>query len=150
MKTGAKPGRHLAVQTLHNLARGCLTEEETFAAAEHLAECPACAGAFAEIAGERPFPAPAGFEEEISRRAARKKAKRAELFRYTFRVAAAACAAVFLIVIGGLESAAGRRIPFGGVKAPSFSAVDGISDHLRDFSQKILDMEGFRHAETEK
>lgn len=148
MKT--ETSRHPAEQTLHSFAAGRLAAEEALAVAEHLAACPACARAFAEIAEEHPAPVPAGFEEEVGRRAAREKTGRGELLRYSFRVTAAACAAVFLIFAGGIEAAAGLRIPFGKIEAPGFSTVDGISAHLRDFSQKILTMEVFRNVETEK
>jgi anti-sigma factor RsiW len=150
MKTETAAAYHLTEETLHSLAGGRLTAEETIAVTEHLASCPACTRRFAQIVGKHPAAAPAGFEEEVIRRAAQEKTKRAELLHFSFRVAAAACAAVFLIFVGGIESAAGSRLPLDKIQTPSFSAVNDISTHLRDFSQKILDMEVFRNVETEK
>lgn len=149
MKYITKLNCHPTQQTLRDFAASSLGQEEMRDVADHIASCVPCTRAFSVIAGEHPAEAPAGFEEEIRSRIAREEEKKTELFRFSFRVAAAACAAFFLIFIGALN-AAGPRNPLPKIEAPSFSAVDNISTHLRDFSQKILDMEVFQHAETEK
>ena len=141
---------HPTPQTLHDFIAGTLTPEDTLTAADHIASCPLCTRALAEIAGENQVKVPVGFEEEIKNRITLEKQKKTELLHFSFRVAAAACAAFFFIFIGALNAAAGPRDPLAKIQAPSFSAVDNISTNLRDFSQKILDMEVFQHAETEK
>lgn len=141
---------HPTTQTLHDFASGTLTAEETLTVADHIASCLPCTRALSEIAEEHPSEAPAGFDEEISHRIVREKEKRSELFRYSFRVAAAACAAFFFIFLGALNAVAGPRDPLAKIEAPNFSTVNTISSHLRDFSQKILNMEVFQHAEAKK
>lgn len=141
---------HPTTQTLHDFASGTLPLEETLAVADHIASCLPCTRALSEIAGDYPSAAPVGFEEEISSRIARKKEKKWELFRFSFRVTAAACAAFFFIFLGALNTAAGPRDPLAKIEAPSFSTVNTISSQLRDFSQKILNMEVFQHAEAKK
>ncbi len=145
-----KPESHMTQQTLHEFAAGLLSPEDTLAAADHISSCPVCTRALSEIAGAHPAEVPAGFGEEIEIRIAREKKKRSELLHFSFRVAIAACAAFFFIFGGALSAAAGPKEPLSGIQAPGFSVVDNLSAHLQDFSWKILDLEAFNHAETEK
>ena len=150
MKYITKQNCHPSQQTLHDFAAGSLPPEEMLTVADHIASCLPCTRSLSETAGEHPAETPAGFEEEIENRIAREKRKKSELLHFSFRVTAAACAAFFFIFVGALDAAAGPRDPLGKIEPPGFSAVDNISVQLRDFSQKILNMEVFQHAEAEK
>lgn len=150
MKYIVSSNGHPTPQTLHDFMAGTLSPEDTLTAADHIASCPLCTRSLAEIAGENRVEAPAGFEEEIESRITREKQKKSELLRFSFRVAAAACVAFFFILIGALNAVAGPLDPLAKIEAPSFSAVDNISTHLQSFSQKILDLEVFQHAETKR
>lgn len=146
----AETGNHPEKQTLLDFLSGSLSQEETDAVTEHLASCISCSNALAELASQHPRETPAGFEEEVRRRIDREKEKKSELLHFSFRVAIAACAAFFFIFLGALNAAAGPQNPLAKIEAPSFSAVDNISTQLRDFSQKILQMEVFQDAKTKK
>lgn len=149
MKYIAETGQHPERQTLLDFAEGKLDREETHAVTEHLASCLACINEFAEIASEMPCETPAGFKEEVNRRIAREKVKKAELLNFSFRVSIAACAAIFLLSLGMLFPA-GAQHSVTKIDPPNFSVVDSISSRLNDFSQKILNMEVFKNDETKK
>lgn len=144
-------GHHITQKGLRDFAAGSLGPEELDAVAQHIAECEQCALALAEaIETKQPSEAPAGFEEEILDRISRSTGTRAELFRFSFRVALAACVAFLFIFSSALNTLAGCRNPLAEIKAPGFSVVENINTHLRDFSQQILEMEAFQNAQETK
>lgn len=149
MKYIAETGCHPEKQKLHDFVDGKLDRDETDAVTEHLASCLTCINELAEIASEMPCQIPAGFEEEVNGRITREKVKKAELRNFSFRVSIAACAAIFLLSLGMLFPA-GTQHSVTKIDPPGFSIVDSISSHLNDFSQKILNMEVFKNAETKK
>ena len=142
---------HVTQAALRDFAAGSLKREERMAVAQHAAGCERCALALAEaIEAKPPAAAPAGFEEEIRNRISRVGENHAELLRFSFRVALAACAALFLIFSSTWGTLADPESPFAKIKAPGFSAVENLNTHLRDFSQQLLDMEVFQNAEKTK
>lgn len=144
------PDGHVAQPTLSGFAAGDLNREELTAVAEHIAVCEQCAGALAEaVEVKPPASVPAGFEEAILNRISDSNEKRAELFHFSFRVALAACAALLLVFSSTLNAFAGSNL-FAKIKAPDSCAIEIVNTHLRDFSQQILDMEVFHHAEKTK
>lgn len=151
MKNLIDPSGHVTQTALRDLAAGSLDPEELDEVAEHIAGCEFCALALVEvIKANQPVLVPAGFEEEVLKRIPRPGGNRAELFRFSFRVALAACIALFFVFSSAMNMLAGSRNPFEKIKAPGFSAVETINTNLRDFSQRILEMEAFKDAEKAK
>jgi anti-sigma factor RsiW len=145
----AKTELHPKEQTLRDFAEGKLDREETVAVTAHLASCLNCINKLAEIASEMPCEVPVGFEEEVNYRIAREKERKAEFRRFSFRVSIAACAAIFLLSLGTLLPMEAKH-SITKIYPPDFSVVNTISSRLSDFSQKILNLEVFQNAETEK
>lgn len=151
MKNLIDASGHATQTALHDFAAGLLNPEELDEVAEHIADCESCALALAEAAeAEQPVLVPAGFEEEVLNRISRSGGNRAELFRFSFRVALAACITLFFVFSSAMNMLAGSRNPLAKIKAPGFSAVETINTHLRDFSQQILEMEAFKDAQKAK
>ena len=142
---------HVTRAAIHDFATGSLKSEELDEVAEHIAGCESCALALAEAAeAELPVLVPAGFEEEIRNRISCSGGNRTELFRFSFRVALAACITLFFVFSSAMNTIASSRNPFAKIKAPGFSAIETINTRLRDFSQQILEMEAFKDAEKTK
>lgn len=145
------PNGHVTPAALRDFAAGSLKPEELDQVAEHIAGCEQCALALAEAAeAQQPVEAPAGFEEEIRNRISHSGKGRAELFRFSFRVALAAGIALFFLFSGTFHALVNSRNPSAEIKAPGFSAVEKINTHLRNFSQQILEMEAFKDAKKTK
>lgn len=144
------PDGHASEQALRKLAAGMLEGSDLLQAAEHVADCKACAARLAQsVEDGHPENPPAGFEEEVRRRLSRRQ-PRAEIFLYSARVALAACAALILIFSGTLRTLAGPENSSLHIGAPGFSAVELISTRLNGFSQQLLHWEVFHHAEEKK
>lgn len=142
---------HVTQEAIHNFTAGSLKPEELDKVAEHIAGCESCALALAEvIEANQPALAPVGFEEEILNRIPPPGGNRAELFRFSFRVALAACITLFFVFSSAMNAITSSRNPFEEIKAPGFSEIETINTHLRDFSQQILEMEAFKDAEKTK
>lgn len=151
MKNLIDPSGHVTRTAIRDFAAGSLKPEELDEVTEHIAGCESCTLALAEAAeAEQPVLVPAGFEEEILNRLSRLGGNRAELFRFAFRVALAACITLFFVFSSAMNTITSSRNPFEKIKAPGFSAVETINTHLRDFSQQILEMEAFKDAEKAK
>ena len=151
MKNLMDAGGHVTQTAIRDFAAGSLDPEELDEVAEHIAGCESCALALAEaVEAEQPVSVPAGFEEEVLNRIPRPGGNRAELFRFSFRVALAACITLFFVFSSAMNTITSSRNPFAKIKAPGFSAVETINTHLRDFSQQILEMEAFKNAQKAK
>ena len=145
------PDGHATQAALRALSDGSLNPEEREKMTEHIANCKLCAFALAETVGMgRPDLVPAGFEEETMNRISRSEEDRAVLRRFSFRVVLSACAALFLVFSGTWGMLWGTQSPFAKIGAPSFAAIEKINDHLRDFSQQILNMEALQDAKKAK
>lgn len=142
---------HITQTALLDFAAGRLKHDKLMAAAEHIAGCKQCAAGLAEAAeAKRAAVVPAGFDEQVLSRISRARKKKTELLYFSFRVALAACVALFFIFSSALDTLAGPRDSFVKINAPDFSAVESINTHLQHFSQQILNMEVFQHAQETK
>ena len=151
MKNLIDPSGHVTQAAIRDFAAGSLKPGELDEVAEHIAGCGSCALALAEAAeAEQPVLVPAGFEEEVLNRLSRSGGNRAELFRFSFRVALAACIALFFVFSSAMNIITNFPNPLEKIKPPGSSVVETIDTHLRDFSQRILEMEAFKDAEKAK
>lgn len=142
---------HIAQTLLDDFAAGLLKYDEMITAMEHIEGCEKCALALTEvIETKQPALAPAGFYEEVLRKITHLKENKKELLHYSFRVAIAACAALFLIFSGALNILTKPRSSIEKIESLDFSVVDNINTQLQYFSQQILDMEVFINDEETK
>ena len=142
---------HVTQAALCGFAAGRLRCDELSAVAEHTARCEQCALALAEaIEARQVAAAPAGFDEEVMNRVSSPKRKKAELARFSVRVALAACITLLFIFSGALGMLGGLQEPLAKIKAPDFSAVDNINMRLQCFSEQILNMEVFLNVQETK
>lgn len=127
---------HLTEAAFEAMRRGELCKEAESAVIEHLARCECCAAIYAggfDVIEE----VPAGFAEEVEKKAGSRKGSRRDFAVYTFRVALAACVALLITFSSSFNAVATQQKTVN-IKAPGFSVVDKISTQLRDLSQNIL------------
>lgn len=142
---------HVAKAVLTDFTAGLLTHDELMKATEHIAGCKQCALALAQaIETKQAALVPVGFDEEVLCRIRRLKEKKTEFLRFSFRVALAACVALFLIFSNTLNTLAGSDNYLKKIESFDFSVVESINTHLHCFSQRLLYMEVFQHDEETK
>lgn len=138
---------HLTPMALNALRSGGLCEEALTAALEHIGGCERCADAYAsgyDTGGLAQVPA--GFGEELQKKLNTKLQNKHEFAFYVLRVVIAACVALIITFSSAFNALVSQTDKISGVKAPSFDIVNKISSQLRDFSQNIVNMEGFYNA----
>ena len=143
--------RHLSPFALAALKAGSLPENELILVTTHIAQCLDCANAFADSFADNELKeVPIGFMEEIENRlAADKTHKGKNLFFYSLRVGLAVCASLTILLFGTL-SFHGKADAYAHIiKPPDLRFTQSINTQLRDFSQKLLNMEVFLN-ETKK
>ena len=128
---------HLSSEQLNLLLLGSLSEDDTLEAAEHLADCPECASALAELCEADPCESPPCLEEDIIIRLSEEKrlSWAREYHSYCFRVAAAVCASLVLIFSGGFslnrpEKPPGEPSVLCQYISQAGSAIDGFFDRI--------------------
>ena len=146
---------------LERFLAGELTPEEEAQFASHLADCPECCEAMAQLL-ETPSPGleqspayaaltdlepPAGFEETVIRELLRRKQR--EFRRYCMRVAVSGAAAIAIVFFSGANTAWERS-------APEITEPVSVSDRIRqkeafakavrEFSLSDFCMEVLTHA----
>ncbi|HHW30216.1 MAG TPA: hypothetical protein GXX20_00855 [Clostridiaceae bacterium] len=147
---------HLAGFALEALKKGALTEDELLQATSHIAECLYCAEAFSgSFMDSELKKVPSGFADEIMRKlpsAPEENRNNKKLLFYSFRVAVAVCASLAIIFSGFLDFYANainytERYPeryaerFNTSEQKLIDYINDINTGLKDFSQKILNME---------
>lgn len=135
---------HLTDEALDALKNGRLDGEELLLVSEHTASCETCAGALADrLSGSGEARVPAGFSEEVGRRAFLRRESRVTFIWYAAKVACAACAS--LAILFSCTAGAWGKLPeyTRQVKTPGFGFVDNVSDRLRSFSQQLIHLEEY-------
>lgn len=149
---------HLTEYALESIKKGTLAQSDLVKASSHMAECLSCADAFAgSFADWELEEVPSGFADDVMNRLSynpeRNKAEEKKRFLfYSFRVAFAVCASLVIIFSGSLDFYANavsytERTRPAGEKIVNY--INDINTELKDFSQKILDLEVLLN-ETEK
>lgn len=127
--------RHIPEETLRRLRRGELSGGELDGALSHLSHCPDCAAALAEGYGETELlPLPPDFVKDT---VTRRNSRAGQRDGYGLRVFAAVAAALMLLLVRVDEPL--RLTP------PDLSFAQTASEQLRDFSDRILNLEALRH-----
>lgn len=158
---------HLAGFAIEAIKKGTLDEKELLQATAHIAECLYCAEAFSgSFTDSELKKVPSGFSDEIMRRLPygseenkiieymdmagkirvrdNKAWKNKKLLSYSFRVALAVCASLVIIFSGSIDFYVNAVNYPERIKPPEQKLVNylnGINAGLKDFSQKILNME---------
>jgi hypothetical protein len=142
---------HLSKVSLLALKSGTLAETELISAAVHIGECEGCANAFANIFDtDELTEVPSGFVEEVKNKLQTKKINDKQLIFYSFRVAVAACITLAIVFSGALNFITNIDVKAAEIKPSEFKVVNSINSSLRDFSQKILNMEVLENEEKKK
>lgn len=142
---------HLTQLALMSLKAGSLTKNELILVTSHIADCLSCAGHFADsFADSELKQVPRCFTEKLENRIFTPFAENSKKLRaYSLRVGLAVCASLTIVFISSLVSYANFTNYAAKVKPPELSIVYSINSELKDFSQKILNMEVFSD-ETKK
>lgn len=142
---------HLTDEALALLKDGHANDDELITITEHIGYCMACAQTLLSSYDESTLAAaPSGFSEQIKSRLTIKKENTIQLWFYSLKVCAAVCAALLIVFSGTFNWAARSDALSSAVKAPSLGFVDSISSGLKDFSQMLVSMEGFKFENKKK
>jgi hypothetical protein len=142
---------HLTPAVLEALRGGKLCDEELTAALTHMGGCEKCAEAFASGFDDNGLaPVPAGFGEEVKKKAKSKDEGSHSFALYVFKVALAACIALIITFSSAFNTLVSKSGEVNEVKAPSFNFVNSISEQLDVFSQNVINMEVFNNAPKKK
>jgi hypothetical protein len=142
---------HISKGSLLALKTGTLAETELISAAVHIGKCEGCANALANIFDtDELLEIPSGFVEEVTNKLQTKKRNDKQLIFYSFRVAVAACITLAIVFSGALNFITNIDVKAAEIKPSEFKVVNSINSSLRDFSQKILNMEVLENEEKKK
>jgi hypothetical protein len=141
---------HLTENAILSFIKNYSSPAELMEIAEHISTCEKCSLALANSFEQKDLKeVPFGFSEEVQRKAfPPSNGSKYQLFFYSFRVAIAASIALAILFSGTFNriiTADIERIP-----APDKTYVDDINATLRNFSQKLLNLEVFNNEKKEK
>ena len=140
---------HLTAQAINSFKKNELSPDELLLFADHISSCDKCSLDLSNSFDEYELlDVPLGFSEEVSRRAHPKNDDRKQLVFYSLRVAFAASIALVILFSGTLNRLSTAYIEY--IPAPNNSYVDNISTSLKDFSQKLLNLEVLNNEKKEK
>lgn len=140
---------HLTAQAINSFKKNELPSNELLLFADHISSCDKCSLVLSDSFDESDlFNVPLGFSEEVVRRAYPKNDDRKQLVFYSLRVAFAASIALVILFSGTLNRLSTSYIEY--IPTPDNSYVDNINTSLRDFSQKLLNLEVLNNEKKEK
>lgn len=138
---------HLTKKSIKCLKDGSLKSEETIMILDHVSECEKCSAYIADGFDDTELvKAPSGFCDEVENKI--KKRKSNEFIFYSLRVSIAACMALMIVFSNTLNFIVNTKKVVG-IAPPNLSIVNSINTNISNFSQKIINMEGFNN-ENEK
>ncbi|AZV55433.1 hypothetical protein [Clostridium sp. AWRP] len=138
---------HLTEKAIKCLKDGSLKSEETIMILDHVSECEKCSVYLADGFDDTELvKAPSGFCDEVENKI--KKRKSNEFIFYSVRVSIAACMALMIVFSNTLNFIINAK-KVADIAAPNLSIVNSINTNISNFSQKIINMEGFNN-ENEK
>lgn len=136
---------HLTKYAIKNLREGCLNDEDTVLALEHIGVCEKCANDFANSFDEDELEVvPLGFEEEVVRKINKKEEDNMQFIFYAFKIGVAACIALAITFSNILGFVANKQVKVAQINPPKLSAVDSINTGISNFSEKLIKMEVFK------
>ena len=143
--------RHLSDAELKALKEGTLLESQLLAFSEHISDCGACAGRFAACLEEDELmEVPKGFRESILHKLRPGKEDRRQLLFYSIRVAVAACITLVFVFSGALNLVAGMDSKVVRQDVKGLYVADTVNAGLRNFSEKLLNLEVFEDENEKK
>lgn len=138
---------HLTEESIKCIKDGSLKNEEIIMALEHTSQCEKCSGYLADGFNDNELvKIPSGFCEEVQNKIKKKKSN--EFIFYSVRVSIAACIALAIVFSNALNFIVNTK-KVANITSPNLSIVNSINTNINNFSQKIIDMEGFNN-ENEK
>lgn len=146
-----KENGHLTKISINALKEGYLSDDELILISEHICYCEGCANALADSFNDDELvDAPSGFEQEILSKLNKKKENNTQFLFYSLRVTIAASIALFFVFSNVLNFMATTKIKTLDVTPMSLSTINTINKSLNDFSQKLINMEGFNYEKGKK
>ncbi|KOF58189.1 MULTISPECIES: hypothetical protein [Clostridium] len=137
---------HLSVVTIEKLKIGNLSDDDMLLVSEHICDCEKCADCFANSFDDNELVnVPLGFEEEVQSKIEKNKQVRRDFMFYSFKVGIAVCVAI-VITFSNIFNIVSNEHMKKYVNTPNLNIVSSINTKLTDFSQKIINMEVFKHA----
>ncbi|MFL0249347.1 hypothetical protein ACJDT4_02855 [Clostridium neuense] len=137
---------HLSKTAIEELKMGNLSDDDMILASEHISSCEKCADCFANSFDDNELvDAPLGFEEEIQSKIEKSKRVRRDFMFYSFKVVIAACVAIIITFSNVVSFTSNKQIKRY-MNTSSLNVVSSINSKLIDFSQKVINMEVFKHA----
>lgn len=141
---------HLSKVGIEEFKDGSLDDSELIQVSEHICICNICADRLSNSFEEIDLlEVPLGFGEEVKNKIKDSKESKRDFIFYSFKVGIAACIAIVFMYSNILGFVAGNGIKKN-IKTSNFSVVTSINNRLSSFSQKMINMEVFKHEKEKK
>lgn len=136
---------HLMKHTIENLNKGCLNNEDTVLALNHIGVCEKCADDFANSFDADKFEeVPLGFEEEVIKKINKKEEGNMQFIFYAFKVGVAACIALAITFSNVFGFVADKQVKIAQINPPKLNVVNSINTGISNFAEKLIKMEVFK------
>lgn len=136
---------HLSIETIEKLKAGSLNDDEMILVSEHLCDCESCANCLANSFEDNELvDAPLGFEDEVQSKIESKKQVKREFILYSFKIGVAVCIALMFVFSNVFNIVTNSQIK----KYTNISKINvanSINTKLTNFSEKVVNMEVFKH-----
>ncbi|MCI1967914.1 hypothetical protein [Clostridium luticellarii] len=142
---------HIKNSALKRFRDGNLNDIELVILSKHIESCEECAEKLTDSFEQVDFlKVPGGFQEEIKDKINRRHEKNRQFFFYSLKVSMAACIALVFVFSSTLNFMASTGVRTLKIKSPQFTVVNSINMKLGNFTNKIIDMEGFNNEIQKK
>ncbi|MBX4260020.1 hypothetical protein KTC96_08665 [Clostridium estertheticum] len=142
---------HITKILIQKFKEGSLSDNELVLMSEHICLCETCADVLADSFNNNELvDAPLGFEQEVIRKIKNKKENNTQFVFYSLRVITAASIALIFVFSNSLNFIANTKIKPVAVNPISLSCINTMNVSLKNFSQKIINMEVFNNEKGKK
>ena len=142
MKNMFDESGHITAEIYDQFHQGLLDSHETLEILDHIAQCQTCALRLADSTSQHETVSPpGGFHAEIARKVMERPAKKYDFLLYAIRVSVCVCATLVIFFTGTLNYSA----PPKKVEPPNRQFIDSINQNLKNFSNHIINLEGFSY-----